>query len=75
MNPCRNSLEPFQATAKRDGIKYRDLLHRILTLGMQRAAGTVARVEKAQGGLVNAPAISAFWGKSGRGRAFRNVRF
>ena len=35
------------AAVKHDGIKYRDLLHRILTLGMQRAAGTVARADKA----------------------------
>ena len=38
--------QEFAAAAKHDGIKYRDLLHRILTLGMQRAAGTVARAEK-----------------------------
>jgi hypothetical protein len=37
----------FAAAAKHDGIKYRDLLHRILTLGMQRAAGMLARAEKA----------------------------
>jgi D-alanine-D-alanine ligase len=46
-NPEIAESQEFAAAAKHDGIKYRDLLHRILTLGMQRAAGTVARAEKA----------------------------
>jgi hypothetical protein len=38
-NPEIAESQEFAAAAKHDGIKYRDLLHRILTLGMQRAAG------------------------------------
>jgi D-alanine-D-alanine ligase len=45
-NPEIAESQEFAAAAKHDGIKYRDLLHRILTLGMQRAAGTVTRAEK-----------------------------
>src|ERR1700726_2425426 len=46
-NPEIAESQEFAAAAKHDGIKYRDLLQRILTLGMQRANGTVARGEKA----------------------------
>src|SRR5258708_348844 len=46
-NPEIAESQEFAAAAKHDGIKYPDLLHRILTLGMQRAAGTVVRAEKA----------------------------
>jgi len=41
-NPEIAESEEFAAAAKHDGIKYRELLHRILALGMQRASGTVA---------------------------------
>src|SRR6202045_907042 len=46
-NPEIAESQEFAAAAKHVGIKYPDLLHRILTLGRQRAAGTVARAEKA----------------------------
>jgi D-alanine-D-alanine ligase len=46
-NPEIAESQEFAAAAKHDGIKYPDLLQRILTLGMQRANGTVARGEKA----------------------------
>jgi D-alanine-D-alanine ligase len=46
-NPEIAESQEFAAAAKHDGIKYPDLLQRILTLGMQRANGTVARAEKA----------------------------
>ena len=38
-NPEIAESQEFAAAAKHDGIKYRDLLQRILTLGMQRASG------------------------------------
>ena len=41
-NPEIAESEEFAAAAKHDGIKYRELLHRILALGMQRASGAVA---------------------------------
>jgi hypothetical protein len=41
-NPEIAESQEFAAAAKHDGIKYRDLLHRILALGMQRASGAVA---------------------------------
>jgi D-alanine-D-alanine ligase len=42
-NPEIAESQEFAAAARHDGIKYPDLLHRILALGMQRAAsGTVA---------------------------------
>jgi len=37
-NPEIAESEEFAAAAKHDGIKYRELLHRILALGMQRAS-------------------------------------
>jgi D-alanine-D-alanine ligase len=41
-NPEIAESQEFAAAAKHDGIKYLDLLHRILALGMQRATGTVS---------------------------------
>ena len=41
-NPEIAESEEFAAAAKHDGIKYRELLHRILALGMQRATGAIA---------------------------------
>jgi D-alanine-D-alanine ligase len=41
-NPEIAESQEFAAAARHDGIKYRDLLHRILALGMNRAAATVA---------------------------------
>ena len=40
-NPEIAEAEEFAAAAKHDGIKYRQLLHRILALGLQRASGAV----------------------------------
>lgn len=40
-NPEIAESQEFAAAARHDGIKYADLLHRILALGMNRAAGTV----------------------------------
>ena len=37
-NPEIAESQEFAAAARHDGIKYLDLLHRILALGMQRAA-------------------------------------
>src|SRR6202035_711136 len=45
-NPEIAEGQEFALSAKLDGIEYPDLLHRILTLGMQRAVGTVARTDK-----------------------------
>jgi D-alanine-D-alanine ligase len=41
-NPEIAESQEFAAAARHDGIKYVDLLHRILALGMNRAAATVA---------------------------------
>ena len=41
-NPEIAESQEFAAAARHDGIKYLDLLHRILALGMHRATGTVA---------------------------------
>jgi D-alanine-D-alanine ligase len=41
-NPEIAESEEFAAAARHDGIKYRELLHRILALGMQRASVGVA---------------------------------
>jgi D-alanine-D-alanine ligase len=41
-NPEIAESQEFAAAARHDGIKYRDLLHRILALGMNRATATVA---------------------------------
>jgi hypothetical protein len=40
-NPEIAESQEFAAAARHDGIKYVDLLHRILALGMNRAAATV----------------------------------
>ena len=41
-NPEIAESQEFAAAAKHDGIKYRDLLHRILALGMKRASAAVS---------------------------------
>jgi D-alanine-D-alanine ligase len=41
-NPEIAESQEFASAARRDGIKYPDLLHRILALGMKRAAASIA---------------------------------
>jgi D-alanine-D-alanine ligase len=41
-NPEIAESQEFSAAAKLDGITYRDLLHRIIALGMRRAASSVS---------------------------------
>ncbi len=41
-NPEIAESQEFAAAARHDGLAYRDLLHRILALGISRAASTVA---------------------------------